>query len=245
MNETEPVPAPTKDSSQSLTRLGLMHFLETLVIFGLLGGALFLAAGRVDWKEAWVILLIYFAIALAGGLWMLRYDPQLLKERDQAVMKANVKVWDRVMISVNLLLTVALFALIGVDAGRFGWSAVPPSVRGLGVLLALLSFGLSLWASSVNTFMSAMVRIQEERGHTAVTLGPYHWIRHPMYLGMCLLDLGLPLIFNSWVGLLASGMMIAVVILRTGLEDKTLQRELAGYAEYTRNVRFRLFPGIW
>ncbi len=66
-----------------------------------------------------------------------------------------------------------------------------------------------------------------------------------MYLGMCLLDIGLPLVFNSWLGLGVSGLMIAAVVLRTALEDRTLQRELPGYAEYARLVRYRLLPGVW
>ncbi len=242
---TNPASSQGDQTKSNLVKLGAAHFLEVLAIFGLLGSVLFLAAGRLDWSEAWILLAIYFLIAQAAGLWMLRYDPQLLKERDQAVMKTNVKGWDRLMITFNLLLTLALYAVLGLDAGRFHWSTVPLLVRCLGGLAALSSFGLSLWASRVNTYMSAMVRIQQERGHQAVTIGPYRYIRHPMYLGMCLLDIGIPLIFNSWLGLAVSGLMIAAVVIRTALEDQTLKRELPGYAEYTRLVRFRLLPGVW
>ncbi len=232
-------------SKANLLKLGAAHFLEVLAIFTLLGGVLFLAAGRLDWWEAWILLAIYFLIAQGAGLWMLRYDPQLLKERDQAVMKTNVKTWDRIMITLNLLLTLSLFAMLGLDAGRFHWSPVPLVVRCLGGLAALSSFGMTLWASSVNTYLSAMVRIQQERGQQAVTTGPYRYIRHPMYLGMCLLDIGLPLIFNSWLGLAVSGLMIIAVVIRTALEDRTLKRELPGYAEYSQLVHYRLLPGVW
>ncbi len=242
---SNPVSPQGNNSGPNLVRLGAAHFLEVLVIFSLLGGILFLAAGRLDWWEAWILLAIYFLIAQGAGLWMLRYDPQLLKERDQAVMKTNVKAWDRLMITLNLLLTLSLFAMLGLDAGRFHWSAVPLVVRCLGGLAAFSSFVLTLWASSVNTYMSAMVRIQQERGHQAVTIGPYRYIRHPMYLGMCLLDIGLPLIFNSWLGLVVSGLMIAAMVIRTALEDATLKRELPGYAEYASLVRYRLLPGVW
>ncbi len=228
-----------------LFRLGMAHFFQALVTFSLLGCTLFLSAGRLDWLEAWVILLIYFAIALAAGLWMLRYDPVLLRERHQAILKTNVKKWDRVMVLFNLVLTLALFAVIGLDRGRFGWSSVPVWVRIFGGLAIFLSFGISLWAASVNTWLSAMVRIQGERGHQAITVGPYRYVRHPMYLGMCLLDTGLPLLFGSWLGLAVSGLMILMVGIRTTLEDKTLQRELQGYADYVRQVHYRLVPGIW
>ena len=241
----DPLPAQTDQPRPNLLRLGLAHVIQALVVFSLLGGALFLSAGRLDWPEAWIILAVYFAIALAAGLWMLRYDPKLLKERDQAVLKTNVKTWDRVMIAANLLLTFGLFAVIGLDGGRFGWSTVPLAARILGGTVMLFSFGITLWAASVNTYLSAMVRIQSERGHQAVTAGPYRYVRHPMYLGMCLLDIGLPLLFGSWWGLTASGVMIAALMIRTVLEDKTLQRELPGYADYARQVRYRLWPGVW
>ncbi len=242
---THPVSSQGNQTRSNLLKLGAAHFLEVLVIFSLLGGVLFLAAGRLDWWEAWILLAIYFLIAEGAGLWMLRYDPQLLKERDQAVMKSNVKTWDRIMTALNLLLTLSLFAMLGLDGGRFHWSPVPLAVRCLGGLAALSSFGMSLWASRVNTYMSAMVRIQQERGHQAITIGPYRYVRHPMYLGMCLLYIGLPLIFNSWLGLAVSGLMIAAVVIRTALEDGTLKRELPGYAEYARLVRYRLLPGVW
>ncbi len=242
---TNPASSQGKNSKSNLVRLGAVHIVEVLAIFILLGGVLFLAAGRLDWWDAWILMAIYFLIAQGAGLWMLRYDPQLLKERDQAVMRTNVKGWDRLMVALNLLLTLALYAMLGLDAGRFHWSTVPLLVRCLGGLAALLSFAMSLWASSVNTYMSAMVRIQQERGHQAITIGPYRYIRHPMYLGMCLLDIGIPLIFNSWLGLVVSGLMIAAVVIRTALEDATLKRELPGYADYARLVRYRLLPGVW
>jgi len=228
-----------------LARLAAAQFLQVGVTFGILGGVLFLAAGRLDWWDAWLLLGIHFTIALGVGLWMLRHDPRLLRERQQAFLKSNVKRWDRVMIALNLVLTLGLYAVIGLDAGRFGWWVVPLAVRIAGGVAVLASFGLTLWASSVNTYLSAMVRIQEERGHKAITNGPYGHIRHPMYAGMCLLDLGLPLVFGSWLGLGVGGLMIAAVILRTRLEDAALQQELPGYAEYARQVRHRLLPGVW
>jgi protein-S-isoprenylcysteine O-methyltransferase Ste14 len=242
---TENSPAPNTPSKPALLKLGLAHLATLLVTFGMLGGVLFLSAGRVDWPAAWVILAVYFLIALGAGGWMLRYDPQLLKERQQAITKSNIKKWDRLMVALNLLLSLALYAVIGLDAGRWQFSHVPLVVRSLGGLAALASFGLSLWAASVNTYMSAQVRIQAERDHHAVTRGPYAHIRHPMYLGMCLLDLGLPLVFGSWLGLLVSLLMIAAVVIRTRLEDATLRGELPGYAEYAAQVRYRLMPGVW
>jgi protein-S-isoprenylcysteine O-methyltransferase Ste14 len=156
-----------------------------------------------------------------------------------------VQTWDRWILAANMLLTTGLFIMIGLDAGRFGWSRIPGLIRITGGVLILLSFALTLWASRTNTFMSSQVRIQSERGHQVISSGPYAVIRHPMYAGMCMLDLGMPLLLNSWYGLAVSFFMIMLVILRVALEEKTLNLELPGYSDYCSHVRFRLIPGIW
>jgi protein-S-isoprenylcysteine O-methyltransferase Ste14 len=229
----------------SFLRLVAVNFLQTGFMFALIGVILFVAAGRLDWWEAWIFLIIYFLIAVTANTWMLYYDRELLQERTTAAAKPDSKSWDQWMVTANLLLTAALFAVIGVDAGRYGGSVVPVWLRGLAGVGMLVSFVLTVWASRVNTFMSARVRIQAERGHHPITTGPYAIIRHPMYASMCLLDIALPLLLNSWWGLVISALMIAAVVVRTLLEDATLQRELPGYAEYARQVRHRLLPGVW
>lgn len=216
---------------------------QTAVILAILGTVLFLAAGRLDWWEAWIFLAVYFAIAEAAAMWILYRDPGLSAERSRT--GKNVKTWDKVLVSINLLLTLTQWAVIGLDAGRFGWSVVPVGVRLAACLLMLLSFGLTLWASQVNTFLSGRVRIQSERGHHAITAGPYHYVRHPMYVAMILLDLSLPLVLGSLWALLVSGCMIFVVVVRTALEDKTLRAELPGYRDFVQEVRYRLIPGVW
>jgi len=217
--------------------------LRLTISFALFGALLFIPAGHLDWWEAWVFLAIYYVIALVGQLWIMQRDPALDQERSG--LGRNVKRWDRVIVGVNWMLTLALLILIGLDAGRLHWSAVPPGWRTLGGLGLLASFGITLWAAHVNTFLSAQVRIQTERGHHAVTGGPYRYLRHPMYLSMMLYDLCLPILLGSWWALGLSGLMIVVMVTRTALEDRTLQAELPGYTAYTQQTRFRLIPGLW
>ncbi len=229
----------------SKARLLALYLAQVVSLFGLFGLILFLAAGRTDWREAWLYLGAHFAITLTAGFFLMARDPDLVRERLQASARKNVKTWDRVVILLNMLLTFGLYAVIGLDAGRLGASFVPPIIRMLGGCAILFSFGLTLSASRANTFLSSMVRIQAERGHRTVTSGPYRYIRHPMYAAMCLFDLALPLLLGSWWGLAVGAMMVFLVILRTSLEDRTLQKELAGYVDYAREVRCRLFPGFW
>jgi protein-S-isoprenylcysteine O-methyltransferase Ste14 len=75
--------------------------------------------------------------------------------------------------------------------------------------------------------------------------GPYKIVRHPGYVGMGLSALAIPLILGSWWALIPGGIAAALIIIRTALEDKTLQAELPGYVEYTKQTRYRLIPGVW
>jgi protein-S-isoprenylcysteine O-methyltransferase Ste14 len=96
-----------------------------------------------------------------------------------------------------------------------------------------------------NRFFSAHVRIQTERGHAVVDSGPYGVVRHPGYVGMSIFTLGTPLALGSWLAQIPAILTVAVLIYRTALEDRTLQAELPGYADYAGRVRYRLLPGLW
>lgn len=224
-------------------RLVARQVLQTVGMFLVLGGVLMGAAGRFDWWEAWAFLILYFFIALASALWMTQTKPELAQER--ARPGRNVKKWDNLLVGLNLLLTLAMYAVIGLDAGRYGWSKIPLWVRVVGISGFIPAFGLPLWASKVNAYLSSRIRIQNDRGHTVIAEGPYRYVRHPMYVGMIFYNIIVPLVLGSWWGLAVGGVMIAAVIVRAALEDRTLQRELPGYKEYSQRVRYRLFPGVW
>jgi len=227
------------------SRLIINLILHDILVFAFSAASMFLAAGRWDWPDAVIFWLAYFFISLASGLYLIKIDSSLMRERQEAIRQKNVKAWDRWILAANMFLTTALFALIGLDAGRFGWSQVTLPLRVFGGVLMLLSFVLTLWASRTNTFMSAQVRIQTERGHQVVSGGPYAIVRHPMYAAMCMLYIGMPPLLKSWYGLIITLLMIAVVVVRVTLEDKTLREELHGYAEYMVKVKYRLIPGVW
>jgi protein-S-isoprenylcysteine O-methyltransferase Ste14 len=154
--------------------------------------------------------------------------------------------WDRPLVGfVTLLGPVAIWVLSGLDA-RWGRSqSLPPGVSQAAIVLALLGYGLLTWSMASNKFFSGVVRIQEERGHQVATGGPYRIVRHPGYLAGVLVNLLTPLILNSLWALIPAGLVAAGLVLRTALEDHTLQAELDGYRDYSARVRFRLLPGIW
>ena len=108
-----------------------------------------------------------------------------------------------------------------------------------------LGYALFVWALASNTYFSQIVRIQSERGHAVVTGGPYRFIRHPGYIGAIVFELAVPIVLASWWALAISILGAFLLILRTVLEDRTLQAELPGYTEYVHRVRYRLVPGVW
>ncbi len=225
------------------TRQLLTRFMALVVTYALMGAVLFLAAGRLDWLDAWVFLIAYFLVAAITQAWLARTNPDLAEERWQ--WGPNTKAWDKWIVPANGLLLFALLVVIGLDSGRFEWSHVPWPVRVAALLGFVPAFGLPVLASRANAFLASTVRIQEERGHAVASNGPYAFIRHPMYAGMILYDVCLPLLLGSWVGLAVSAAMIVLVVLRTALEVRTLRAELPGYREYAGRVRFRLLPGVW
>jgi len=97
----------------------------------------------------------------------------------------------------------------------------------------------------VNRYFEASVRIQRDRGHRVITTGPYRIVRHPGYVGAILWGISTPLIIGSVYGLIPGSVAGIVRIIRTSLEDKLLCKELKGYVEYTKRVRYRLLPELW
>ena len=129
---------------------------------------------------------------------------------------------------------------------RFGWSPVFPLwLIVLGFLLISLGYAFAAWALIENRFFSSVVRIQVDRGHVVCDSGPYRVVRHPGYAGNMLALLGIVLALNSMWTLIPATVALIIAVIRTVLEDQTLQDELPGYRDYARRVRYRLIPWIY
>jgi len=213
----------------------------TTILFIL--AVLFVPAGTLNWPEAWLFLFLYFTLVTGALIWMKKKAPGLLKER----MSRNkeTKSWDKKFMGAYTFCLIFLLVVPGLDAVRFRWSDVPLTVKALGFIGFLPGMVLAFWAVKENAYASDVVRIQEDRGHTVCTSGPYRYVRHPMYSGVILIMLCYPLSLGSLFAFIPASVIVALFVLRTALEDKTLEVELSGYKEYTQKVRFRLLPGIW
>ena len=205
-----------------------------------------LIVGRMNWIPGWVYAGLTLFSTLGSRVLAARKNPGILAERANSLTAPGVKEWDKKLVPLVGLFGPLLTLLVsGLDV-RFGWS---PALSGwiASVALAVLVLGLLLgtWAFLENKFFSGTVRIQTDRGHYVIDTGPYRYLRHPGYAGALWMYLAIPPYFGSLWGLLPALGLIAVFILRTSLEDKTLQEELPGYKEFTQKTKYRLFPGLW
>lgn len=209
----------------------------------IMGVALFWSAGRIDWWPAWALLAVMLAWIIAMGFAILRFNPDLLAER--LGPRKGGKQWDMTIMGIVGLSELARLIIAGLDQ-RYGWTGGFPIAAQIAALaVCALGYALGVWATASNAFFSQIVRIQTERGHAVATGGPYQYVRHPAYVGTILYQLAMPVLLASWWALIPGGVNAILLVIRTALEDRTLQAELSGYADYARLVRHRLLPGIW
>jgi len=133
----------------------------------------------------------------------------------------------------------------GLDV-RFGWARDPSVAWHLaGAIVLAVGLEVTSWAMLANAYFSTAVRIQSDRGQTVCTTGPYRFVRHPGYVGVILQCISAPILLGSLWALIPGITATVLIVIRTSLEDRTLQAELTGYQDYVRKVRYRLVPGIW
>lgn len=230
-------------TSASVGSLSKRIILRVVIGLGIWGGLLFAAAGTVAWPRAWAQLALWLLTVVVNFSVLLRVNPAVVAARLKG-QRTSAR-FERAMIPFLLVGTVALPVIAGLDAVRFGWSSHPPWTLWPGILLHAGGDAIMVWAMAVNPFLEKTIRIQTERHHEVVTTGPYAWVRHPMYTGVIVLMVGMPLVLGSWWTFVPVGALTLGVIIRMLFEEALLRRELPGYMEYADRTRYRLLPGIW
>ena len=214
---------------------------KSIFFFALIIAVTFIGAGRIDYWQGWIynglniifLLLSYFLL-----------PRELIEERLKP--KEGMKKWDKIYYIVSIPVYFAILIISILDGGRFDWEPrIPILVVIIGVVVYTIGQIIVLWAKKVNKFFSTVVRIQKDRGQTVCKDGPYRFVRHPGYLGGLLCNIVTPFVLSSFWGLIPAVIAVVLLFIRTYLEDKTLQRELEGYTDYTNETRYRLLPGIW
>jgi protein-S-isoprenylcysteine O-methyltransferase Ste14 len=225
------------------TRTIALYVLDQILSVVGMAVAVFWSAGRLNWWPAWAAIAVWLATFAAMDVLLLRFNPDLMAER--LAPPKGAKSWDRAILSILRLTQSVRYILAGLDQ-RYGWTGgFPLAAQIAGLTACVLGHALLTWAMVSNAFFSQIVRIQSDRDHSVATGGPYRYVRHPAYVGMILFELGVSTLLASWWAMAASGLCASLLILRTALEDRTLQTELGGYVAYARRVRYRLVPSVW
>lgn len=216
--------------------LGLLRWLVfTVLLLTLLFGL----TGRTDLPMFWAYAAVQSLLALGV---ILTIDPGLARERRHPG-PGGVDRWRAPVIGSLFLSHIAIAAL---DVGHFHWSdSIPRPAQITALAVYAVAMSLVAWAVAVNRFFSPVVRIQAERGHELVTSGPYRFVRHPGYLGMCIAFPASAVALGSWLALVPAGACALTVLRRAVLEDRYLLENLPGYRDYSEAVRYRLLPGLW
>ena len=234
------------DNQKAVQTKYLRQWISLIVFYLFIPLVLLVCGGDFGWWQAWGYSLLIVAAGPVGRIWAERRHPGLLAERQNMEKVQSAKAWDKVLAPL-MALSVSFPPVIvaGLDH-RFGWSPVFPLwLIVLGFLLISLGYAFATWALIENRFFSSVVRIQADRGHVVCDSGPYRIVRHPGYAGNILPLFGIVLALGSLWTLIPAAVALVIAVIRTALEDRTLQEELPGYQEYTRRVRYRLFPGIY
>ncbi len=222
------------------------EWLRVIVLYLFIPLILLVCGGDFGWWQAWVYSLLIFTSGIGGRVWAERRHPGLMAERTHPLKASDVKAWDKVLAPLMALsISFPLVIVAGLDH-RFEWSPVFPLWLNItGILMIALGYAFGVWALAENRYFSSMVRIQTDRGHVVCDSGPYRIVRHPGYAGNVLAMAGIVLALDSAWTLIPVGFALLVTVIRTALEDRTLQEELLGYREYSSRVRYRLFPGVY
>jgi protein-S-isoprenylcysteine O-methyltransferase Ste14 len=220
-----------------------LQSLQTFVIGVLaLGLFLFLPAWTLNWWQAWAFIIVFNICVNFIGLYLSIKDPALLERRKKIGPDKETNPAQKIIMLLAVLSNVVLLILCALDH-RFGWSSMPAWVSILGNGLVALGLYINLLVFRENSFGGSTV--EKFEGQKVVSTGPYSFVRHPMYVGVLIMVLGVPLALGSWWGLSILLLTLPVLMWRITDEEKLLATELAGYSDYTQKVHYRLVPGLW
>lgn len=204
---------------------------------------LFLPAWTLHYWQAWVFIIVFLTSVSGIGIYLSLYDPELLERRKNVGPKAEKKTLQKIIMTFAIVINLGMLVFCALDY-RFGWSPVPPYLSIFGNALIVFGLFVNLLVFKENSFGASTIQTFEDQ--KVVSTGLYAVVRNPMYLGVLIMLIGVPLALDSWLGIafVVFGGVPGLVI-RILDEEKTLIEELPGYKEYLQKVKYRLIPYIW
>jgi len=216
-----------------------------IIVIGVVPLTPMIISGEWGWWEAWAYAIINILGFVISRVLAARRNPDIITERARSMELQDAKPWDKFLSPMMAFGMLGILIVVGADRS-FGWSTPFLFNAKIAALIVLiLGYLFGSWALVENRFFSGVVRIQTDRGHQVVTTGPYRFVRHPGYVGALWTYIAMPILLDSLWAFIPTILLVGATIIRTSLEDRTLQAELPGYKEFTEQTRYRLFPGIW
>ncbi len=217
--------------------------LEALIKFVLgimlVGFLIFLPAGTTKFFYGWVFMGILFIPMFIAGVIMLVKDPNLLKTRLDAKEKEKEQ---KKVVAFSGGMFLLGFILAGLNH-RYGWTSLPEVVVIIASVIFILSYIIYAEVLRENSFLSRTIEVQDNQ--RVIDTGLYKLVRHPMYLATIFLFLSMPLILNSIISFVIFLVYPFIIIKRLNNEEKVLLKNLKGYKEYSKKVKYKLIPYIW
>ena len=196
-------------------------FLWIVMVYVVAASVLFVAAGQFGLPSFWAYIAVMAVLGLVAYIAVSPRIPEMMQEQKRGGVGEQNKGTGPMLVAMLIF----HWIIAGVDVGRTHWSGDVPFV------------------SSYYYYDAAA--IQAERGQQVITTGPYHWVRHPGYVGWILYAVFSGIALGSWLSILPTLLIASLIVRRTIIEDKMLARDLKGYVDYARQVRYRLIPGLW
>lgn len=223
----------------NLVILTIRTFLIGMIVLGVL---LFLPAWTLAYWQAWVFLIVFMASTNAIGIYLTLKDPVLLERRKNIGPTAEQSVAQKIIISLSLGGCLVVLVFCSLDH-RFGWSPVPALFSVVGDVLVALGLLIDLFVFRENSYGASTIETFADQ--KVISTGLYAFVRHPMYMGVLVMMIGVPIALGSWWGLAILALILPVLAWRILDEEKLLTHDLPGYREYTQKVRYRLVPYLW
>ena len=238
--------ASKKVDQNTLKTASPMYWVGLVITYLFILPALLISGRDLGWWQGWLYSVLFLVIGIGSRVLAEKKHPGLMAERIKFGKDQNAKPWDKLLAPLmGLSLSFPLFIVAGLDH-HFGWSPeFPIWLNILGFLLIIPGYVFASWAIIENRFFSSVTRIQMDRGHVVCDSGPYRIVRHPGYAGNILALPGIVLALSSVWTIIPVVVAVIIAVIRTLLEDKTLQEELPGYRDYVSRVRYRLIPGVF
>ncbi|MDP2749478.1 MAG: isoprenylcysteine carboxylmethyltransferase family protein [Nanoarchaeota archaeon] len=228
-----------KKKKSNISRLKLkVVFLVPLSVLAT-GLFLFLPAGSLSYWNAWLLMAALFIPYIFAIIYFLKKDPKLLERRMRFKEK---EAQQKIIVKLASFFVLIGFLIPGFDY-RYGWSDIPKNLALFSAAIVFLGYLIIFFVFNENSYAARTIRV--EKSQKVITTGPYSIVRHPMYVGVILMYLFIPLTLGSYYALIFFVPPVILIIFRILNEEKVLLKGLKGYKAYTKKVKYRLIPGIW